>query len=101
MVYRYNPIHNSYYIDFYNTIYIMATAYVLINCDFGFEEEIINELKELQEVVEVYGTYGVYDLLVKVRTDAMDKLKETITWRIRRIDKIKSTLTLIVIEGQE
>ena len=36
----------------------------------------------------------------RLGTDTMDKLKETITWRIRRTDKIKSTLTLIVIEGQ-
>jgi DNA-binding Lrp family transcriptional regulator len=78
----------------------MPAAYVLINCEYGFEEEIIKELKQLPELVEVYQAYGSYDLIAKVNADTIDKLKEVITWRIRRTDKIKSTLTLIAIEGQ-
>jgi DNA-binding Lrp family transcriptional regulator len=72
----------------------MPTAYVLINCDLGSEEEIIREIKKIPETVEVSGVYGVYDII------AMDKLRETITWHVRRIDKVRSTLTMIVIEGQ-
>jgi DNA-binding Lrp family transcriptional regulator len=78
----------------------MPTAYVLINCDLGSEEEIIKELKKLPEAVEVSGVYGVYDIIAKIRSDAMDKLRETITWHVRRIDNVRSTLTMIVIEGQ-
>lgn len=78
----------------------MPTAYVLINCDLGSEEEIIKELKKLPEAVEVSGVYGVYDIIAKIRADTMDKLRETITWHVRRIDKVRSTLTMIVIEGQ-
>jgi len=79
---------------------IMPTAYVLLNCELGHENEIINELKKLPGVVEVEGSYGDYDMIVKISADTMDKLKETITWHVRKIEKIKSTLTLIVIEGQ-
>ena len=78
----------------------MPTAYVLINCDLGSEEEIIKELKKLPESVEVSGVYGVYDIIAKIRADTMDRLRETITWHVRRIDKVRSTLTMIVIEGQ-
>ncbi|MBV9177964.1 MAG: Lrp/AsnC ligand binding domain-containing protein [Nitrososphaeraceae archaeon] len=78
----------------------MPTAYVLINCDLGSEEEIIREIKKLSEIIEVSGVYGVYDIVVKIRSDTMDKLRETITWHVRRIDKVRSTLTMIVIEGQ-
>jgi DNA-binding Lrp family transcriptional regulator len=78
----------------------MPTAYVLINCDLGSEESIIGELKKLPETVEVSGVYGVYDIVAKVRSDTMEKLRETITWRVRKIDKVRSTLTMIVIEGQ-
>jgi len=78
----------------------MPTAYVLINCDLGSEEEIIRELKKLPESVEVSGVYGVYDIIAKIRADTMDRLRETITWHVRRIDKVRSTLTMIVIEGQ-
>jgi DNA-binding Lrp family transcriptional regulator len=78
----------------------MPTAYVLINCDLGSEEEIIREVKKLPEIIEVSGVYGVYDIVVKIKSDTMDRLRETITWHVRRIDKVRSTLTMIVIEGQ-
>jgi DNA-binding Lrp family transcriptional regulator len=78
----------------------MPTAYVLINCDLGSEEDIIRDLKKLPEAVEVSGVYGVYDIIAKIRADTMDKLRETITWHVRKIDKVRSTLTMIVIEGQ-
>ena len=78
----------------------MPTAYVLINCDLGSEEEILQELRKLPEVTEVSGVYGVYDIIVKITSDSMDRLRETITWHVRRIDKVRSTLTMIVIEGQ-
>ncbi|MGZ5501574.1 MAG: Lrp/AsnC ligand binding domain-containing protein [Nitrososphaeraceae archaeon] len=78
----------------------MPTAYVLINCDLGSEEDIIKELKKLPEVVEVCGVFGVYDIIVRIRSDSMDKLREVVTWNVRRIDKVRSTLTMMVIEGQ-
>jgi DNA-binding Lrp family transcriptional regulator len=76
----------------------MATAYVLINCEFGSEDEIQQELKRLPEVEEVSALYGAYDIIVKVTAETMDKLKEIISWNIRNVDKVKSTLTMIVIE---
>ena len=78
----------------------MPTAYVLINCDLGSEESIIGEMKKLSQTVEVNGVYGVYDIVAKVRADTMEKLREIITWQVRKIDKVRSTLTMIVIEGQ-
>ena len=78
----------------------MPTAYVLINCDLGSEDDIIRELKKLPEAVEVSGVYGVYDFIAKIRSDTMDKLRETITWHVRKVNKVRSTLTMIVIEGQ-
>jgi DNA-binding Lrp family transcriptional regulator len=78
----------------------MPSAYVLINCDLGSEEEIIKELKKMPGTVEVSGVYGVYDIIAKVTSDTMEKLRETITWHVRKIDKVRSTLTMIVIEGQ-
>jgi DNA-binding Lrp family transcriptional regulator len=73
-----------------------SSAYLLINCELGFEEEIIKELKEFPMIVEVYQTIGAYDLIAMVSADTVDKLKETISWRIRRFDKIRSTVTLII-----
>ena len=78
----------------------MPSAYVLINCDLGSEESIIKEITTLEGVKEVKGTYGVYDIIAKVESSQMEALKDTITWKIRRMPKVRSTVTLIVIEGQ-
>jgi len=79
----------------------MATAYVLIVCDLGYEEQIIEELKHFSDVKEVHGTFGAYDILAKLESDEPNTLKKTITWKIRKLDKVRSTLTLIGIEGQD
>ena len=79
----------------------MAIAYVLINCDLGSEEQIIEELKHISDVKEVHGTFGAHDILAKVESDQISTLRETIMWRIRKIDKVRSTVTLLGIEGQE
>ncbi len=79
----------------------MAIAFVLINCELGSEESVISELKSIDGVNEVHGTFGAYDVLAKVESDQVEKLRETITWKIRKIPKIRSTLTLMGIEGQE
>ena len=78
----------------------LSTAYILINCDLGAEEFVISELKSIEGVVEVHGTFGAYDILAKVEASLVEKLRETITWKIRKIIKIRSTLTLMGIEGQ-
>ena len=79
----------------------MATAYVLVNCDVGFDAEIINEIKQLEDVKEVHGVFGAYDILVKVESDSVEHLKDVITWKIRKLNRVRSTLTLIVPEEQE
>ncbi len=79
----------------------MATAYVLINCELGAEDAVISELKPIEGVVEVHGTFGAYDILAKVELSLVEALRETITWKIRKIAKIRSTLTLMGIDGQQ
>ncbi len=78
----------------------MPSAYVLITCDLGSEENIIKEIRGIADVKEVEGTYGVYDTIVKVESNSMEELKNTITWKIRKIPQVRSTVTLFVLEGQ-
>jgi len=73
----------------------------LINCDLGSEEDVIDALKNVEDVKEIHGTFGAYDIIAKVDNSKMDALRETITWKIRKIDRIRSTLTLMGIGGQE
>lgn len=79
----------------------LTLAFVLINAEIGSEEEVIKEIMKLEGVEEAYIVYGVYDVIAKVRAESLEKLKEIITWKIRRLEKVRSTLTMIVVEGKK
>jgi DNA-binding Lrp family transcriptional regulator len=98
---KYSKRENDRSIDIFDLYrYTMATAYVLINCELGSEEAIISQLKAINGVKEVHGTFGAYDILAKIESPTVEALREIITWKIRKIEKIRSTLTLMGIEGQ-
>jgi DNA-binding Lrp family transcriptional regulator len=71
---------------------------VLINTEIGAEAEVLESLKSVEGIAEAYAVYGVYDIIAKVTAENMDKLKEIVTWHVRRLDKVRSTLTMIVVE---
>ena len=76
----------------------MPTAYVLINYEIGTEQNILNKLKNVPGIVEVSEVNGVYDIVVKIASDTLESLKNTIIRHIRAIDTVRSMLTLIIIE---
>ncbi len=78
----------------------MPRAFVFMNIDAGAENDVLKSLREVPEVKESYFVYGVYDIVAKIETDSMDRLKEVITRKVRGLDKIRSTLTTIVSEGR-
>jgi len=78
----------------------METLYILLNCDLGAEVDIINELMKIPEVKEVRGTYGVYDIFVKLQGETKETMENVVTHKIRRIPKIRSTVTLTPILAQ-
>ena len=84
----------------------MPTSYILINSDLGTDESIIVKIKEILAGAsaikyEIQGVYGVYDIVLKLSSDDVDTLRSTITNKIRKITSVQSTLTMMVIEGQE
>ena len=79
----------------------MATAFVLINTELGSEKEVLDELRKIDAVKESYLVYGVYDIVAKVSADTMYNLKEIVTWKVRLIDKLRSTTTMILIDGEK
>ena len=78
----------------------METAYVLIGCDLGSELTVIEDLKHIDSVKEVQGTFGAYDIIAKVENHKRDKIKEIIIWNIRKLEHVRSTLTLMTIPEQ-
>ena len=77
----------------------MPTAYVLINTEPEKMEKVVKDIQKIEGVKEAQMVYGVYDIVATVKTDTMDKLKGIVTWDIRRLEGVRSTLTMIVIEG--
>ena len=67
----------------------------------GFDAEIIKALKHLSDVKETHGIFGAFDILTKVESDSIEHLKDVITWKIRKLNRVRSTVTLIVPEKQE
>ena len=73
----------------------MTIAYILIKTDLGAEEKVIEDLEKLPQVLKIEKTFGDYDLVVKVETEHSEKIREVINWNIKKIEKIRGTLTLI------
>ena len=77
----------------------MPTAWVLINTEPGSEADVLKDLKKVEGVEEANAVYGVYDIIAKVKASTMERLKEISTRNVRRLDKVRSTLTMVAVEG--
>jgi len=73
-------------------------AFILLNVESGSEDVVLKQLKSLEVVKEAYVSYGVYDLIIKIKANTMEELKSSVTNNIRTINKVRSTLTLILID---
>ena len=73
----------------------MTDAYVMLNCDLGTEEAVIEQLKELEQVVDVFETIGTHDMLVKLQAENFEKIREVVSWNIQKLKNVRSTATLI------
>ena len=79
----------------------MPMAYVLITTETGAVDSVLESLRKMDPVKETYMVYGVYDIIATVKAETMDKVKEIVTWNLRSLDKVRSTLTMIVIEEEQ
>lgn len=75
----------------------LAKAFVLINAEIGAERDVLNTVSKIPEVKDAYIVYGVYDIITVVEATTMQELKDVIGWKIRRMDKVRSTVTMVVI----
>jgi DNA-binding Lrp family transcriptional regulator len=70
----------------------------LFNVESGSEDNVLKQLRNINNVEEAYVSYGVYDLVVRIKADTMEELKNSVTHKIRTIKQVRSTLTLIMME---
>ena len=74
-----------------------SSAFVLIDCDFPFSENIIEELKKIPEIEEFYRVQSIYDIIAKFSADSEDQLNDIVMRKVREIEGIKNTLTMIIV----
>jgi len=75
----------------------MEKAYILIGCELGAENEIVQKLLKMDKVKDARVVYGDYDIVVEAESDTESEMDNLITKRIRRLDKVRSTMTLGVV----
>jgi len=73
----------------------VTKAFVLIKSDLGAEQIVLEELKKIEQVLRVERTFGEYDMVVTMESEHIEKIREIISWNIKKLAKVRSTLTLV------
>jgi DNA-binding Lrp family transcriptional regulator len=74
----------------------MEKAYMLISCEIGEEQSLCSQLAEIPEIKNCLVTFGSYDIVAEFVTESSVDMNEIITSKIRKLQKIRSTITLRV-----
>ena len=74
----------------------MHKGFILLNCDLGSEEYILEELKQMQDINNAYLTFGAYDVIAEIQTEGQDGFEKVIA-AVRKLSRVVSTMTLNVI----
>ena len=75
----------------------MPEAFVFITSEVGQEDQVIIDLQAIPEVKESYVVYGLYDVIARVEAESMQQLKDVVGLRIRQLDTVRATLTMVVV----
>lgn len=79
----------------------MEIGFVLLNCDLGAEEYLLEEIKQVPEVKQAYLTFGAYDIIIEIHAKSADEFDKTVSNKIRRLSRVMSTMTLKVLSTAE
>jgi DNA-binding Lrp family transcriptional regulator len=74
----------------------LEKGYILISCEIGTEHDLNSKLKEIEGIKNSMITYGNYDIVAEAETENSTKMDELITSKIRRLEKIRTSITLKV-----
>ncbi|MGI0056507.1 MAG: Lrp/AsnC ligand binding domain-containing protein [Nitrosarchaeum sp.] len=77
----------------------MQNGFVLLNCDLGAEEYIVEELKQMPDVKSAHLTFGAYDIIVEINTKNQQTFDKAVAG-IRKLSRVESTMTLSVISSE-
>ena len=75
----------------------MHVGFVLLNCDLGAEEYILDELKQIPQIKNAHVTIGAYDIITEIHAETQEEFERTVSMNIRRLSRVVSTMTLNVV----
>ncbi len=78
----------------------MHLGYVLLNCDLGAEEYIVEELRQIPEIKNAYLTFGAYDIIAEIHANSQEDFEKTVSSKIRKLARVVSTMTLNVVNPE-
>jgi len=79
----------------------MHVGFVLLNCDLGAEEYILDELNQVSQIKNAYVTFGAYDVIAEIHAESQEEFEKTVSMHIRRLSRVVSTMTLNVVTKTE
>ena len=78
----------------------MHRGFVVLNCDLGAEEYILEELQHVDEIKNAYVTFGAYDIIAEIHAETQEEFEKTVSMKVRQLSRVVSTMTLNVIKGE-
>ncbi|MSS86094.1 MAG: Lrp/AsnC family transcriptional regulator [Nitrosopumilus sp.] len=75
----------------------MHKGFILLNCDLGAEEYIVDELNRMSIISNAYLTFGAYDVIAEIETENQEEFEKAVA-TIRKLTRVVSTMTLSVID---
>ena len=79
----------------------MHIGFVLLNCDLGAEEYILDELQQVPQIKNAYVTFGAYDIIAEIHAETQEEFEKTVSMNIRLLSRVVSTMTLNVVTRNE
>ena len=79
----------------------MHIGFVLLNCDLGAEEYILDELQQVPQIKNSYVTFGAYDIIAEIHAETQEEFEKTVSMNTRRLSRVVSTMTFNVVTHNE
>ena len=74
----------------------MTKAFILVNTETENDEYVFETIKSLPTVKEIFRVYTNYDIILLIEEPDMAHIKEVIFHKLRMINGLKSTLTILI-----
>jgi Lrp/AsnC family transcriptional regulator for asnA, asnC and gidA len=76
-------------------------AFMGINIEPGFADEVTEGLLKIDEVLEIHEMHGRFDIILKIRAKDLDQMREIVVNKIRKLPRILETELMTVLKTRK